>query len=37
MIYTHVGDRGPAVVRSPVATLSGHDEGFYADPYKTPR
>ncbi len=37
MIYTHVLNRGPAGVRSPVDGLADHRGGFYADPYKTPR
>jgi integrase len=37
MICTHVLNRGPAGVRSPVDGLSDHRGGFYADPYKTPR
>ena len=36
MIYTHVLNRGPAGIRSPVDALSGRREGFYADPYNTP-
>lgn len=36
MIYTHVLNRGPAGVCSPVDGLSDHREGFYADPYKRP-
>jgi site-specific recombinase XerD len=34
MIYTHVLNRGPAGVRSPVDMLA--QAGSYADPYKTP-
>ncbi len=37
MIYTHVLNRGPAGVRSPVDGLAEHRGGFYADPYNTPR
>jgi site-specific recombinase XerD len=36
MICTHVLNRGPAGVRSPVDGLWSHRRGFYADPYKTP-
>ena len=36
MIHTHVLNRGPAGVRSPVDGLWGHPRGFYADPHKTP-
>jgi len=36
MIYTHVLNRGPAGVRSPVDGLCGHRRGLYADPHKTP-
>jgi len=31
MIYTHVLNRGPAGVRSPVDELSDHRGGFYAE------
>jgi len=36
MIYTHVLNRGPAGVRSPVDGLGNGPRGFYADPHKTP-
>ncbi len=32
MIYTHVLNRGPAGVSSPVDGPAGHRGGFYADP-----
>ncbi len=37
MIYTHVLNRGPAGVSSPLDGLAEHRGGFYADAYKTPR
>jgi len=37
MIYTHVLNRCPAGVRSPVGGLRNGTRGFYADPHKTPR
>jgi len=37
MIYTHVLNRGPAGVRSPVDGLRNGIREFYTDPHKTPR
>ena len=36
LIRTHVPNRGPSGVRSPVAALRHHCGGFYGDPHKTP-